>query len=137
MKKITAIFVCLLLVFTLCACSSNEATGLWKDAVYQSDKTFGEGSKTVVVEVKAEDKSVNFTINSDEKYLGAALLQYELISGEDSEYGLYIKSVNGIVADYDVDKSYWAFYKNGEYMMSGVDTTEFANGEHYELVHSK
>ena len=50
---------------------------------------------------------------------------------------MYIKFVNGIEADYDKDKSYWAFYKNGEYMLSGVDTTAIADGEHYELVKEK
>ena len=50
-----------------------------------------------------------------------------------SEYGLYIKVVNGITADYDVDQSYWGFSKGGEYMMTGVDGTPFADGEVYEL----
>ena len=47
------------------------------------------------------------------------------------------KKVNGILADYDVDKTYWGLYKNGEYLMTGVDTTEIADGEHYELVKTK
>ena len=37
-------------------------------------------------------------------------------------------------ADYDADGLYWAFYKSGEYLMTGVDTTEIADGEQYELV---
>ena len=35
---------------------------------------------------------------------------------------------------YDADGLYWAFYKSGEYLMTGVDTTEIADGEQYELV---
>ena len=50
---------------------------------------------------------------------------------------VYIKSVNGITADYDVDRSYWAFNKNGEMMLTGVDMTNIADGEHYELVYTK
>ena len=65
------------------------------------------------------------------------MFEHELISGEESQYGLYIKSVNGIVADYDVDASYWAFYVDGEYAMSGVDTTEIAEGKVYQLVYTK
>ena len=42
-----------------------------------------------------------------------------------------------MLADYDVDQTYWGFYQNGEYMMTGVDTTEFADGDQYELVRTK
>ena len=31
----------------------------------------------------------------------------------------------------------WAFFKNGEYMMNGVDTAKINDGEHYELVYTK
>lgn len=138
MKRVLSVLFVICLLVTAVACNnSSDATGVWENAVFNSNKEFGEGSKTVTVAVTAEDKTVNFTIKTDEKYLGDALLTHELISGEESEYGLYIKSVNGIVADYDVDQHYWAFYKNGEYMMTGVDTTEFNDGEHYELVYSK
>ena len=64
-------------------------------------------------------------------------VSYALIDGDESEYGLYVKKVNGITADYEKDKSYWAFYKDGEYMQTGVDSTEIADGEHYELVYTK
>lgn len=114
-----------------------EKTGVWENAVYLKDTELGEGEKTVLVEVKAGEQSVTFTVNTDETTLGAALLEHNIIAGEDGPYGLYIKVVNGITADYDVDQSYWGFYKNGEYMMTGVDVTEFADGEHYELVYTK
>ena len=48
-----------------------------------------------------------------------ALLALDLIAGEDSQYGLYVKTVNGITADYDTDGSYWAFYIDGEYAQTG------------------
>ena len=48
-------------------------------------------------------------------------LKLGVVSGEDSQYGLYVKSVNGETADYDVDGTYWAFYVNGEYAMASVD----------------
>ena len=91
-------------------------------------------------DVKAAPKncsSVFIVIVTDEQFLGAALTSLGIIEGEQGAYGLYIKMVNGITADYDIDGSYWGFYKNGEYMMSGVDTTEIADGEHYELVYTK
>ena len=142
MKKIIisslSIIISIVCIFSLFSCSEKiDAEGLWKNATYRSDKEFGKGSTTVQVEVKVEDQSVTFTINTDKETLGDALLEHDLIAGDDSEFGLYIKVVNGITADYDVDQSYWGFYKNGEYMMSGVDSTNISDGEHYELVYTK
>jgi hypothetical protein len=142
MKKMirSVVLVALVLSFVLCLVSCNEkidAEGLWENATYRSDKEFGKGEKTVEVEVKVEEQSVTFTIHTDAETLGAALLEHELIAGEDGQYGIYVKTVNGILADYDVNKSYWGFYQNGEYLMSGVDTTAIVGGEHFEIVYSK
>ena len=135
-KKIAVLCAVVAVLTLFCACTQNkvDSEGRWEDAVYLNDTEFGKGSKTVVVEVKVGEESVDFIIHSDKTYLGDALLEHELIEGEESQFGIYIKKVNGIVADYDIDKTYWGFYKNGEQMMSGVSTTEFADGEHYELV---
>ena len=112
-------------------------SGAWVSATYLRDMEFGTGSKTVQVEVKAEGQSVTFTIHTDKETLGEALIEHNLIAGEEGAYGLYVKFVNGIEADYDKDKTYWSFYKNGEYMMTGVDTTVISDGEHYELSKEK
>jgi len=116
---------------------TEENSGLWKNATYLEDKEFGTGVKTVKVQVKVQDKSIVFTIHTDREFLGEALLDHQLVEGEAGQYGLYIKTVNGILADYDVDQSYWGFYQNGAYMMSGVDTTKISGGESYELVYTK
>ena len=133
-----AALICLILVTVMlfAACNTNkvDAEGRWADAVYLNDTEFGEGSKTVNVTVKAGDDEVTFTIHSDERYLGDALLEHGLIDGDKGEFGIYIKKVNGILADYDIDKTYWGFYKSGEMMMVGVSGAEFADGDSYELV---
>lgn len=114
-----------------------EKAGLWENATYLKDMTFGEGSKTVTVKVKAGDDTITFTIKTDKSTVGAALMEYNLIEGEESQYGLYVKKVNGILADYDVNQSYWAFYINGEYAMSGVDTTDIDTSAIYTLEYTK
>ena len=142
MKKTVTFSLGVLLVITLCfslsGCvqSATEAD-VWSEAIYTEDAEFGEGAKTVMVEVIAEDKSVTFTIHSNEKILGDALVAHDLIEGEQGAYGLYVKKVNGITADYDLNQCYWGFNKNGESMMTGVDGAEFHDGEHYELVYTK
>lgn len=135
-KRLTAICLVLVVVVLFTACNTNKVSpeGKWADATYLNDEEFGKGSKTVVVAVKAGENEISFTIHSDKTYLADALLEHKLIEGDESEFGLYVKRVNGIVADYDVDKTYWGFYKNGEMMMVGVSAAEFADGEHYELV---
>lgn len=132
----------LILALSVASCDlfdqGNDAPeGIWESATYKTDTELGEGSKTVYVEVKVEENTVTFTVHTDAEMLGEALLSNGLVSGEDSAYGLYIKTVNGILADYDVDQSYWAFYQNGEYAMNGVDSTPISGGEHFELVYTK
>ncbi len=138
MKKVFCFTACLLMVLVcVTGCAAKEPAGLWANATYTADTTLGEGAKTVEVEVKAEDAAVTFTLKTDEEMLGDALLAHQLIAGEEGEYGLYIKTVNGITADYDTDGAYWAFYQNGSYAMKGVDTTPITEGEQYALVYTK
>ena len=111
--------------------------GVWANATYKEDTELGEGAVTVKVEVKAEDKSVTFTVHTDKTVLGDALLEHSLIAGDEGDFGLYVKAVNGMTADYDVNQAYWAFYKDGEMMNTGVDGATIADGEHYELVYTK
>ena len=113
------------------------AESLWANATYRNDKTFGEGEKTIQVEVKADDKSITFTINTNATTLADALIENNLVEGDMDQYGLYIKRVNGILADYNIDGSWWGLEKNGEMCMTSASGIEIATGEHYELVYSK
>ena len=131
------VILALIFIVALVSCDTAEKTGVWENATYRKDTEFGNGAKTVVVEVKAEDHQVTFTIKTDKDTVGAALLEHGLIAGEEGAYGLYIKQVNGITADYDVDQTYWSFYINGEYAMTGVDTTEITEGATYQLEYTK
>ena len=108
--------------------------GMWKNASYLEDTELGEGEKTLYVEVGAEGQAIEFTIHTDKKTVGEALSEHKLIEGKKGSYGLYVKKVNSMEADYDKTKTYWAFTKNGESMMTGVDLTEFSDKEHFELI---
>ena len=135
-KSITIVSVMLALLLCLTACFGSTYD-VWKDAIHTEDATVGEGSTTVTVEVSAADKTVVITLKTDEAMLGAALLAEELITGEDGPYGLYVKTVNGILADYDTDHTYWALYIDGAYALSGVDTTPIEAGKVYRLSKDK
>ena len=58
--------------------------------------------------VDVDGNETNFVVNTDKETVGDALLEQNLIEGDDSEYGLYVKTVNGITVDYDTDHTYWA-----------------------------
>ena len=139
MKKIISVSLSLLIIFALlCGCGTQKADGgIWDSAQYVEDTTLGNGTKTVTVEVAAEEKTITFTVKTDKTTVGEALLEQQLIEGESSAYGLYVKKVNGMLADYDVDQTYWAFYINGEYAVSGVDTTDIDETAVYKLERTK
>lgn len=133
-KKTTHIFLIFVMCLSLISC---VASNLWQGATYTKDTVLGEGSKTLTVKVTAEGKSVTFTIYTDKATLGDALSEHNLISGEQGAYGLYIKTVNGIYADYNTTKSYWSINKNGEYMSTGVDSETVEEGCTYEFIYTK
>lgn len=140
LKTTLLLLLAVTLMFTATACKKDEPADdspPWQTATYQEDKTFGNGKTTVQVEVKAEDKAVTFTLKTDKENLGAALLEHDLIAGDQGEYGLYVKFVNGIEADYDKDGHYWSLCKDGGPVMTGVDSTPIQDGDHYELVYAK
>lgn len=98
----------------------------------------GTGATQFTLEVvDKEGKTTVFTVNTDKTTVGAALLELELIAGDESEYGLYVKTVNGVTLDYNTDGYYWAFFINGEYANTGVDSTDVAAGTVYKLAASK
>lgn len=137
-KKVLAVVFAIILCIGITACKQEQsAESLWDNALYTEDTELGSGKTTLTVAVKAEDKTINLHIKTDKKTVGEALVEHKLVEGEEGAYGLYIKSVNGIVADFDVDKSYWAFYVDGEYATSGVDTTEISAGVKYSLEYTK
>ena len=90
--------------------------------------------KNITLQVVHRDESVkDFQLATDKETLRQALEEEGLIAGEESEYGLFIKTVNGLTADYDTDGVYWAFYIDGEYATSGVDSTPVTEGAHYSF----
>ena len=140
--SLTAVFLCLGML--LCGCKGNEpASHPTTQAPSQAQDIFslseiGNGEKSFLFEVHLEDGSINsITVNTDKNTVGEALLEYAIIDGEQGDYGLYVKSVNGIIADYDVNGAYWAFYINGNYAPSGVDLTEINENDVYSFRYEK
>lgn len=137
MKKLLSILLCIALIAALAlstvGCSKNDKTEPVSSAEASGGTvSMGEGETSFLFNVVDPDgKESNFEIHTDEKTVGAALLSLGLIAGEDSEFGLYVKTVNGVTVDYDKDGKYWAFYVDGEYAATGVDSTDITAGATY------
>ena len=84
-----------------------------------------------------DGKETKFEIHTDKTTVGEALLELGLIEGDMGDYGLYVKKVNGITAEYEVDGTYWAFYVGNSYGMTGVDMTDIEPGATYAFKVSK
>ena len=89
-------------------------------------------AKLVVTVVHGDGSSKDFAIATDAEFLRGALEEQQLIEGSESEYGLFVTAVDGETAD-DALQQWWCFTKGGEMLMTGVDTTPIADGEHYEI----
>lgn len=118
--------------------SSSPTSSSGTSSEENTPTVLGEGKLSFDFSVTYKDgKTDYFTINTDKTTVGEALLELNLIAGEDSQYGLYVKTVNGETLDYDTDKMYWAFYENDAYAAAGVDTTEIKAGTTYAFKASK
>ena len=146
--KLLSLFLCAVLIaamaFLTTACDNNilKTLGIGQDTTAEATTGCNPDDGAEVPEVKKDftfivvDKNGNkttFQISTSKATVGEALLAEGLIEGEAGAYGLYVKKVNGIVADYDIDQTYWAFYVNGEYAFSGVDTTPVEQGATYSF----
>lgn len=139
-KKLVSILPCMALTLAMavtivgCNGSNSEKTSDVATEINAEGGVVGEGAKEfdfTVVDV--EGKETEFEVHTDKEMVGEALEELDLIAGEEGDYGLYVKTVNGITLDYDKDGKYWAFYINGEYASSGVDVTPITEGESYSF----
>ncbi len=82
--------------------------------------------------VDAEGGETVHKLSTDEEFLGAALQNEGLIEGEESEYGLFVKTVGGITAN-DANQEWWALYVGDEMAANGVDATPVEDGGEYSF----
>ena len=149
-KKLLSLFLCVVLIAAMAllttACDNYilNLLGYGQEEITTAETTTADNIEEApqVPEAKTAftfivvDKNGNettFHLSTDKATVGDALLAEGLIEGEPGAYGLYVKKVNGIVADYNIDQTYWAFYVNGEYAFTGVDATPVEEGATYSF----
>lgn len=119
MKKIISILMLVfLLCFSLSACNFRK----------NEEKT----EKNITVKVIWEENEKEINLSTNEKYLGEVLKKENIIKGEQGQYGLFVKSVNGIEANAEIEQ-WWCFTKGDEPIMTGVDLIEIADGDLFKI----
>ena len=143
MKKLVSLLLCLAMVLSLACVTFAESVEETKPEIVWDENNetilldygaeYGEGEKSFQLVVNHLNQVAVCTIHTDEETVGAALAALNIVAGEDSEYGLMVNTIDGYTADYNVDGTYWAFYINDEYAMTGVDSTPIEEGAVYSF----
>lgn len=122
-KKVCSLLVCAVLIATMalfCGCGQKtESPTNTPSITFPFSVVDDQGNQT------------DFSVTTTKKTVGEALQDEHLIEGDEGQYGLYVKKVNGILAEYESTGTYWAFYVNGELAPKGVDQTPVVAGESY------
>ena len=124
MKKGLTLTLSLLPVLSLCLALG----GCFKPADYDTPVAF----TVVVVHLDGTEKT--FEYETTKATLGDALLEKGLIDGHMDTYGLTITTVDGVYYDWNTSGVYWSLLINGEYAMTGADSTIVEEGTIYSLV---
>ncbi len=91
----------------------------------------------ITLTISADEKTQTYEIETTANSLGDMLVTEGYVKNEQSDYGLYIKTVygpfkDGRTAD-DSKEEWWSLTKDGEMLMTGADRVVMADGEKYEL----
>lgn len=99
---------------------------------FATRKPTAAGQKSIGVEIVNNEGKTERDITTEAEYLRGALEQEKLIEGNESEYGLFVTTVDGVTAD-DSKQEWWCFTKGGATLETGVDSTPIADGDHFEI----
>ena len=100
------------------------------------ENTTAVPGKSFTVEVIHGDGSKKtFVYESAKMYLGEAVYEEGLVIADESNPGMF-HTVDGEKADWNENKSYWAFYIGEDYAMYGIEQTPIEDGAVYRLVYT-
>ncbi|MDR0914490.1 MAG: DUF4430 domain-containing protein [Oscillospiraceae bacterium] len=141
MKKLLSLFLACIMLAALAGCgaaqtnapaSTTPPTATTVPTTTPAPVVLGEGETAFELSVTSADGTKEYTINTSKQTLGDALLEVQLIEGTESEFGLYVTTVDGVAADESANE-YWAFYINDEMAATGVSSTNIEDGKAYAL----
>ena len=130
--KLSVIFV-LIAAMALCMVSCG---GTKKEDDEENSKTPVEVTISVTV-IDDKKNSDTFEITTKSENLGDALLESGRVKGDNDKFGLYIKEVDGLRADFELDGAYWSVSKDSKMLVTGPSQTPIADGDKFELTYTK
>ena len=123
MKRVFALIMVIVCMAACCACGTSK----------NSAKVNDTPKKHITIKViDSESKETTFETDTNSEMLRGVLDELKLVEGEESQYGLFIQSVNGITANTE-NEEWWCITKGGEVVTTGVDSTPVADGDTFEL----
>ena len=129
-KILAIVLVILMTVFSFAACGKADTN---------SDVNSGSvETKTIsiTVTVIAKDKTEKvFNIETNKKTLGDALFEEGLVTEAEHKSGFY-SYIDGVRADYTLDKCWWSFSKDGKDVMVGANDLKIADGDKFEITNT-
>ena len=133
-KKMLSLIACIVLIAAMALLTigcSDTSIGESEQPQIQAQPIGEGGTVFTFIAVDLDGNQTGYEVHTDKTTVGAALLELELISGDMGEYGLYVKTVNGVTLDWDTHGKYWALYIDGEYSLNGVDLVDIVPGTTY------
>jgi hypothetical protein len=156
MKKfrniLSLLLVVLIAVSTLTGCNDNDTNA---QTTQPQATTAQEGDTTTPNDTSSDTESgttgevISFTFEMTDKdgetkdwnlttaetMLDKALIEAELIEGEEGEWGWFVTVVDGVAIEDGAD-AYWELQVDGEYSMLGVSSVEIVEGATYAFVYT-
>ena len=97
------------------------------------------GDKDIRITVISSDGSeVSYEVHTDAEFLQQAMdeadgLEY---SGEDSDFGFMIDTINGELASFEENGAFWGIFINGDFATYGISQQPVTDGDHFEFVYT-
>ena len=134
MKKLFAMIFAAVLVLSLAGCVTNLQPDSTAPEKPGDSQTVEKIQFTVIVTYKDKTEKI-FLFESEQGKLGDVLEKEGFLGSEGADEGMF-HTVDGQKADWNTDKSYWAFYIENEYAMKGIYDTDIVDGQTYKLVYT-
>ncbi len=112
--------------FTVPATENAEEKVILLNGTKEAPVVLGEGKTAFLFKTVDPDGNESwFEIHTDKTTLAEALVEQQLISGSDSEYGLMVDTVCGLQLIWsEENQHYWALYENDAYAQVGASSIE-------------
>jgi uncharacterized lipoprotein YehR (DUF1307 family) len=129
-KILAMALVVLMTVFSFAACGKADTNSNANSGSVET-KTI-----SITVTVIAKDKTEKvFNIETNKKTLGDALFEEGLVTEAEHKSGFY-SYIDGVRADYTLDKCWWSFSKDGKDVMVGANDLKIADGDKFEITNT-